>query len=313
MRSVLVLSLALTGAFAVSALAEETAPSADEARRSKVFAKVGMETITVGMVEDEINVRSPYARVRLAEPQALRALADDLVSGELFYQGAVKLGYADDPEVARFVDQAAVQLFIRKEFEEPVGPHDVPAEAVAEYFQAHPDEFRRPEMRRARHILVASRQEAQEILAQLKTEEKAFRDLAKERSLDTETNLRGGDLLYFHEDGTLVGKTDGPRVNAVLAKAAFSLGKRGDLSPPLELGDGKWSVLELTGIRPEKAQTFEEVKDGIRRKLWRQEREAALNELIAALRIELKPELHPERMEAVVLAPPERQTEQPSR
>jgi peptidyl-prolyl cis-trans isomerase C len=260
-----------------------------------------------------INARSSYARRRFAAPEVVKELADDQVRNELFYQGAEKLGYAEDPEVARFLNQTLVQLFVRKEFEETVTPDDVPKQDVAKYYEENPDEFRRPEMRRARHILVASREEAKEILAQLDSDKNTtFRALAKEKSLDTETKLRGGDLLYFTQDGKLVGKEGTAAINPTLAKTAFELQKTGDLSKPLDLGDGKWSVLELTGIRPERVQTLEQASGAIRRKLWREEREGTLDKLMTDLRTELKPELYPERMSAIVLPGPSEPIEPPN-
>lgn len=300
------------GAFGVTALAEEEPSSADEARRAKVIATVGDATITVGDLEDLIKARSPYARQRLADPEVLKELADDQVRNELFYQGAQKLGYAKDPDVRSFVDQTLVQLFVRKEFEEAVTPDDVPEEQVAKYYEEHVSDFRRPAMRRARHILVGSKKEAQAILEKLKSGEAKFRALAKEQSLDTETKLRGGDLLYFTEDGKLVGKEDAEPINATLVKAAFSLEKTGDRGKPLDLGDGKWSVLELTGIRPENVQTLEQASESIRRKLWREERQAALDKLMTDLRTELKPEVHPERLDSIVLGPPKTPPEPPN-
>ena len=304
MRWILLLSLVLVGALAVQALAEEAPPTADETRRAKVFATVGSETITVGELEDIINARSPYARKRFTDPEVLEAFADEQVRNELFYRGAEKLGYAKDPDVAKFVDQTVIQLFVRRDFEEAVTPDDVSKEDAAKYYQENSDEFRRPEMRRARHILVASEEEAKGILGQLESGKgMTFRALAKEQSLDTETKLRGGDLLYFTEDGRLVGKQGGAAINATLAKAAFELDQKGQRSKPLDLGDGKWSVVELTGIRPERIQTLEQASSGIRRKLWREEREDALNKLLMDLRAELKPEVYPERMDAIVLEP----------
>ena len=304
MWRILSVSLVVVGAVAVQALAEEAPPNADEARRARVFATVGNETITVGELEDAINARSPYARKRFVEPEVLEQFAEEQVRNELFYQGAEKLGYAKDPDVAKFVDQTVIQLFVRTDFEEAVTPDDVSEEDAAKYYEENSEEFRRPEMRRARHILVASKEEAEGILEQLgSSKDTTFRALAKERSLDTETKLRGGDLLYFTEDGRLVGKQDAAAINATLAKAAFELDKTGERSKPLDLGDGKWSVLELTGIRPERIQTLEQASDGIRRKLWREEREGALNKLLADLRAELKPEVYPERMDAIVLDP----------
>jgi len=304
MRRILWVSLVAVGAFAVQALAEDAPPSAEEARRATVFATVGSETITVGELEDVINARSPYARKRFAEPEVLKTFADDQAKNELFYQGAGKLGYAEDPDVVAFLDQTIVQLFVRKEFEATGTPHDIPLEDVAKYYQENPEEFRRAEMRRARHILVASKEEAKDVLEKLESDKGVtFRALAKERSLDTETKLRGGDLLYFTEDGKLVGKEGGAAINPTLATTAFKLETTGKLSKPLDLGDGKWSVLELTGIRPERVQTLEQASGRIRRTLWRQERENELKKLLIDLRAELKPEVYPERMDAIVLEP----------
>lgn len=302
MRKIWLVFFVLGALVTVQALAEDAPPKPDEARRARVVATVGTETITVGELEDSINARSLRARRRLSDPAALRELVDEQVKNELFYQGAKKLGYGSDPLVRQFVDQTLVQLYVRKEFQEATTPESVPDEAVATYYEEHSDEFRRPEMRRARHILVASKKEAADIIRQLGSGEgPAFRALAKERSLDTETKLRGGDLLYFTADGALVGKPDGAGIDPTLAKAAFELSKTRELGKPLDLGDGKWSILELTGIRPERVQTLEQASEPIRRKIWRDEREAALTKTMNDLRAELEPQTFPERMNAVVL------------
>lgn len=304
MRRIAVSALVLVVAFSIPVLAEQTSSKEDEARRAKVFARIGAETITVGDLEDMINARSPYARKRLVEPQAIKEIADSQVRNELLYQGAERLGYADDPAVAKFLDQTLVQLFIRRDLQDAVTPDDIPAKEVENYYKEHIEEFRRPEMRRARHILVLSKDEAEAILAELESGRGAtFGATAKKRSLDTETNLRGGDLLFFTEDGKLVGKRDAPPIDPTLARAAFALEEKGDLGGPLDLGDGKWSVIELTGIRPEMLQSPERANGAIRRKLWREEREAALAKLVADLWAELKPEVYPERVNAIVLEP----------
>ncbi len=313
MRGICLVFLALAVLFTARAFAEDEAANPNDARRARVVATVGTETITVGELEDPINARSVRARRRFGDSAMLKELTDDEVKNELFYQGAEKLGYANDPLVRQFLDQTLVQLYVRREFEEATTPESVPEEAVAKYYEEHSKEFRRPEMRRARHILVASQKEAADIRRQLNSgEAPAFRAIAKERSLDTETNLRGGDLLYFTADAALVGKPDGAGIDATLAQAAFELAKTRDLSKPLDLGDGKWSILELTSIRPERIQTLEQAGASIRRKIWRDDREAALTKAISDLRAELQPETFPERMDAVVLAPSGQPIEPPN-
>ncbi len=115
MRRISLAFLALGALVTVQALAEDAPPNPEEARRAKVVATVGTETITVGELEDSINARSVHARGRFADSAMLRELADDQVKNELFYQGAEKLGYANDPLVRQFLDQTLVQLYVRKE------------------------------------------------------------------------------------------------------------------------------------------------------------------------------------------------------
>ena len=54
-------------------------------------------------------------------------------------------------------------------------------------------------------------------------------------------------------------------------------------------------------IRPERVQTLEQASEPIRRKIWRDEREATLTKTMNDLRAELEPQTFPERMNAVVL------------
>ena len=231
-------------------------------------------------------------------------MAEQEVQDELFYQGAVKLGYVKDSKVQQVVDQTMVKLFVHEEFVEAIRPEDVSEEQVKKYYEEHPEKFRRPEMRRARHILVASEEEAEETLGLLRAgQTDQFGALAKERSLDMETKLRGGDLLYFTADGEVGGMEGSGPIDPMLAQAAFSLNEPGDFSEPIELGDGKWSVLELTGIRPEQVETLEQRRKAIRYWVLREEREGALEALITGVRRELHPEVYPDRADAIVLKP----------
>jgi len=306
MRGILLGSVVVIGAFSLQALAEDERPTEDEARRARVFATVGDVKITVGELEDGINNRSPYARKRFEDPEIVREFADGRVKSEIFEQGAERLGYANDPRVAAFLDRTIMQLFIRQEIERAEQIESITDEQVVAYYQEHPDEFRRPEMRRASHILVGSRQEAKEVITEIEAgTNKTFGAIAKQRSLDTETKLRGGDLLYFTKDGRTVGSADDAAVDAALVKAAFRLEEKSDITKkPIDVGEGKWSVLQLTAIRPARVQSLEDASSGIRRRMWREDRKAALDKLLSDLRTELQPKSYPERLDAIVLAEP---------
>ena len=314
MQRIVLGSVVFIGAFSLQALAEDAPSTEDEARRARVFATVGDVVITVAELEDNVNSRSPYARKRFEDPEIIRQFADDRVKSEIFEQGAERLGYANDPEVAAFLGRTIMQLFIRKEIEQAEQTESITDEQVATYYNEHPDEFRRPEMRRASHILVGSRQEAKEIIAEVAAgTNKTFGAIAKQRSLDTETKLRGGDLLYFTTDGRTVGSADDAAVDSALVKAAFALEKKGDITEkPIDVGDGKWSVLQLTALRPARVESLEDASKVIRRRMWRDDRKAALDKLLSDLRAELQPKSYPERMDAIVLDPPAGRIERPN-
>jgi len=287
----------------LSANAEEDAGSPDEARRARVFAKVGDAVITVGDLEDGINERSPYARKRFEDPEIVRQYADERVKAELLLQGAERLGYEDDPDVEAYLDRMILQLFMRREIEEAKPVESITDEEVAAYYDEHPEEFRRPEMRRAAHIVVGSREEASDLIQDLRAgASEKFGTIAKQRSLDTETKLRGGDLLYFTKDGRAVGTSEDAVVDPALVAAAFRLADEGDITgKPVDLGEGKWSVLRLTAIRPERVERLDDARNAIRRRMWREDRKEALEALVAKLRAELAPTVHGERVDPIVL------------
>jgi peptidyl-prolyl cis-trans isomerase C len=282
---------------------EAELPPAERARRAKVVAKVGDVRITVGEVEDSVNAQSPFLRQRYTDPAHLREFVENMIRFELLAAEAQKKGYADDPLVLRTTKQNAVQHMIRVDFDERITAESVPEADVRAYYDSHETEFHRPEMVRASHILVATREEATQLIAQLREgDARAFRQAAREHSIDTETKLRGGDLRYFTREGQSF-QGQGPEIDRTIVDAAFALREVGDVTPaPVQVGE-HFSVVKLTGRRPAEHRTFEESDPAIRLRLWRERRQSALDELITELRERYQPEVHEERVEPITLDP----------
>lgn len=287
--------------------AAEELSAADRARRAKVVARVGEETVTVGDVEDAINEQSAFMRVRYRDPEQLRAFVQSLVRFELLARAAERAEIGEDEEVQRVVKQNAVQQLIRREFDERITPESIPQEDIQAYYDAHPDEFHRPELRRAAHIQLESREEAERLLAEAReADAREFRRLAREHSVDPETRLRGGDLRYFDDQGAARNRRD-PRVDEALARAAFALEEVGDVADePIQLGE-RWSILKLTGRRPAESRSIEQATPTIRLRLWRERRQQAMEDFVARLRREANVEVHPDRLRPIRLDPPERE------
>ncbi|MEZ4335776.1 MAG: peptidyl-prolyl cis-trans isomerase [Sandaracinaceae bacterium] len=254
------------------------------ARRARLVARVGEVRITVGDVEDAINEQSPFVRVRYRDPQALREFVDGMVRFELLARAAERAGLDDDPEVVHATKQNAVQQLIRRDFDERITVDAIPQADVQAYYDAHPEEFNSPELRRAAHIRVATREEAERLMAEARAADtRAFRELARERSTDPETRLRGGDLRYFDDQGRPRNQRD-PQVDEGLARASFALENIGDTAgEPVQVGE-EWSIVRLTGRRPAEHRTIEQAAPTIRLRLWRQNRQGGIEDFVAQLR-----------------------------
>lgn len=300
--------------------ADPTAPAAppvartaeDTARRARVVASFGDVSITLGKVEDAINNMAPFMRARYSDPEQRRELVDSLIRFELLAAEAERRHYGQDPDVVRAVKQNAVQQFIKAEFDDRITIESVPMADVEAYYTAHPEEFNRAEMRRASHILVATREEAQALVTQARAGDPTqFRALARAQSLDTETKLRGGDLGYFTLDPR-PGVPD-EQIDPILTHAAFQLREVGDVSEPVQVGDQhQWSVIKLTGMRPAESRSVADSAPAIRMRLWRERRTEALDTFVSGLRTQLHAEVHPELVDPIRLeAPPASQGPMP--
>ena len=172
------------------------------------------------------------------------------------------------------------------------------------YYDGHPEEFHRPKMVRASHVLLDTEKEAKELLPRArKVDERGFRELAKKHSKDPETKLRGGDLRYF----TLEPKKDGKDapVHASLREAAFKLKELGEtVKKPIKV-DERFSIVRLTGMRPERHTPVEQAAGPIRTRLWRQKRKDALANLIKSLRESQKPKVEADLVDLIKLDEPE--------
>jgi peptidyl-prolyl cis-trans isomerase C len=277
--------------------------SQDQARRAQTVASFEGGKITVGDLEDEIEQQSPMMRERYFEPEQRKLLLEKMIRLEMLAREAEKRGYGQSPDVTAAVKQNSVQTMIREKFDAQISLDSIPLEEVKKYYDEHVSEFVRPEMRRGNRIVVATREEALQLIKQLQTGDlKEFRQIARERSLDQSTKMRAGDLGFFDKQGKSgSSEANRPPVEESVVKAVFSLAKEGDLSTkPIKIQSG-FSVVKYTGRRPGVSRDLKDADTTIRKRLWRTKREEALKAFIARLRGRATPEIHPELVEAIQL------------
>lgn len=276
----------------------------DEARRARVVVRVGEVTFTVGQLEDDIARQSPYMRARYRDRAALTEYVQTLVRFELIAREAERRGFGTDPEVRETTAQSAVQQLIRRDFDERITVESVPQEDVDAYYNAHPEEFTRPEVRRASQIVFDTQEAANAALAELRAADaRAFRQYAQDHSTDPESRQRGGDLRYFDERGMAPNSAD-PAIAAAIVTASFGIANIGDVGDPVEV-NGHWSIVKLTGRRPAEHRSLEEAGPGIRLRLWRQTRQTALETFVETLRGRIPTEVHYERAANIRFEQPE--------
>src|SRR5690348_6035915 len=103
------------------------------------------------------------------------------------------------------------------------------------------------EQRRASHILVKTREEAEKLFAELKKNPGQFAALAKKHSQDPGSAQNGGDLGWFGR-GMMVKPFE---------DAAYKMGQNDLQVVESEFG---FHVIRLTGIQAAKSRGYDEVK-----------------------------------------------------
>jgi parvulin-like peptidyl-prolyl isomerase len=170
-----------------------------------------------------------------------------------------------------------IQKLLKDEFDK-LKVEDITDDECKKYYDAHPEEFNKPEEVRVSSILVKDEAAAKKVLADARikgVDNQGFRALVAQYSTDAATKDRGGDLRYFDAASKEIPKE--------IVDAAFKLQTIGDNSPPVKTAQGV-AILKLTGRRKAVVRTFDEVKQTIRNRIYRDKRQDSMESFVKALR-----------------------------
>ncbi len=235
---------ALFGAVAIAVLfGAPVAPAV--AQDDPVIARangVEIHQSDLSLAEDEIGSNIPNMAPDKKREYLVTYLADVIVLSQAAEQQ--KLG--DTPQVKRQLsfdrNKVLMEALLQK-----AGKAAQTDEALHKVYDDAVKQMKGEEEVHARHILVATEQEAKDIEAQLKGGAD-FAKLAKEKSKDPSGASNGGDLGWFTKD----------QMVPEFAAAAFKLAK-GQISDPVKTQFG-WHIIEVEDKRTKPTPTFEQVK-----------------------------------------------------
>lgn len=292
---------AKAGKAPASAPAVDPNDPAEIKRRSQPIATYNGGQVTIGDLEDAVAHQSAFMRGRYHDVENLKELLDKTLRFSLMADEAARRGIDKTSTVREAVKQNSVQRLIKTEFDDKQTPESIPKADVEAYYKQHIDEYVQPALQRAAQIVVASEKEAQDLLAQVKSADlRTFHQLARDKSIDEASKMRGGDTRFFDATGKLRGEPPGT-LPLPLVKAAFALKAIGDVAAkPIKTEQG-YAVIKLTGSRPAISRKLAEVEESIRVRLWRDRRQQNIDAFVTALRAQYKPEIHAELVDAIVL------------
>lgn len=241
-------ALLLSGA-SFSAMAAGGGSPAAASGGDPVVARVNGEELHRSDVIREIQLLGPQAQQvppQMLYPQLLqKMIATKLVSMQ---------GYAqkmqNDSEVKEKMKDAEARIVAETYVHRTVQPK-ITEEKIKQRYDELAAKFKPQDEVKARHILVSSEQEANDLIKQIKGGAD-FAKLAQEKSKDTGSAKQGGDLGYFPREAMV----------KPFADAAFSM-KDGEVSDKPVKTEFGWHIIQVEGRKKSSPPPISEVHDQI--------------------------------------------------
>jgi peptidyl-prolyl cis-trans isomerase C len=220
----------------------------------------------------------PYMRQQISSPEGKKRFLKGLVEEEAIVQEAEALGLDDLDEFKTEMRMRRRDALVRHFYSQVIEARSKPSdEEVAEYYESNQREFLVPEYLEARHILVETKRQAQDIRSQL-LDGASFENLAAEHSLDKQTSGRGGRLHGTVQRGAPI---RGLGNLQEFTEACFQLDV-GQPSQPMKTEIG-YHIVIVDASFPESVRPLDEVKSDIAQMLTPDVRDRVRDEIVAEL------------------------------
>ena len=266
-KKILLATVALLGVLAQPVLAADAAKQADP-----VVARVNGEELHRSDVMRELQMAGPQVQqmpLQALYPQMLQKI----VTAKILAQKGYAAGLQNDKEVKDRVKSLEAQVVAEAYIHKQVDPKITDAK-IKERYDTAMATFKPQDEVRARHILVKTDAEADEIIKKLKAGGD-FAKLAEEQSKDAGSAKQGGDLGYFVHDAMV----------KPFADTAFGM-KVGEISDKAVKTEFGYHIIKVEDKRKSAAPPLAEVKDQIANRLGQELAAEEVKSLEASAKVE---------------------------
>ncbi len=222
-----------------------------------------------------------------ARNQKLDILKNDMVRRTLLYQEALRRGLDKNDDIVKALDKGRralqkdkMDLLILQLAKDETDKVDVSSKEIEDAYNQYKEQFKEPEERQLREIVVSSEQDAKDILIQL-LQGADFATLAKDRSKAL-TAKDGGDTGFIQR-----GKRSA-QFDAVAFSDTLDVGRNSSI---FKDKDG-YCVLKLEAKRGGKQKSLNEMWEDIKNTLLFLKRQQKLESLFKKLNQEAKTEIY---------------------
>ena len=271
-------------------------------QRAVVLARIGDRSITLGELETRLAAESPVVRSQFSSIQKRKEYLQKFVQFEVLIAEAQRLGLDKDPEVIEAARQAMVRRYLQDEVKDDVQPESISDADLKAYYDANPQLYHKPEQVEVSHMLVATQEQADKICAELRAGSESnparmialWNDYVGRVSLDKATVPYLGALGLVSREVPL-GATQAEQerlaavpkaiIDAALLLQPYAVGT------PVQSERG-FHVLLVTSKSPAVERSYDEVKETIRARIVKRDRDLRREKLLGDLRAKAKVEIN---------------------
>lgn len=222
----------------------------------------------IPQAEIDTMVRAMASRGMEDTPENRKLILDQLITGEVLSQEAVKQGLDEDPDTRMLIENSRKEILINTliaKWMEDNTPSDADIDKAYEELVADAKEAKEYNIR---HILVADEKKAQDLLKQIKDKKIDFEAAAKENSVDVGSGKQGGNLGWAEADNFV----------PEFAEAVRNAKVKEIVAEPVQSQFG-WHIIEVLDERAVEAPSKEEAAPGLKQMVQQEKLQAYVESL----------------------------------